>query len=424
MRNDDIDVWLGLDVGKQSHHACALDRHGKRIVDKPLGQDEAQIRELLACLGGHGNVLLVVDQPNTIGSLPLAVARDMGVAVGYLPGSAMRKAAQLLPGDAKTDARDAYVVAFTALHMPDTLRDAGSDDETMARLKVLAGFDDDLAFECNRQTDRLRSLPPRIHPAFERALKGDRITRDTTLALLEHYGGPTGMRRSGRTRVGKWAKSAGLRRCGGIIDDLLDAIGQQNVIVAGTQAVEEIVPVLASRIRQLREQREQLAAKVETLLEDHPLLAVLTSIPGIAVRTASQILLAISGDITRFKSAAHLAAYAGIAPVTRRSGTSIRGEHPARGGNKRLKNALWQTAFIAGFHNPENHAYYQRKRNKGKRHNAAIICLARRRCNVIHGMLKNATPTSPCASQPNPLAATGRAKHARNPTHNQANTTR
>lgn len=79
MGNDDIDVWLGLDVGKQSHHACALDRHGKRIVDKPLGQDEAQIRELLACLGGHGNVLLVVDQPNTIGSLPLAVARDMGV---------------------------------------------------------------------------------------------------------------------------------------------------------------------------------------------------------------------------------------------------------------------------------------------------------------------------------------------------------
>ena len=232
MRNDDIDVWLGLDVGKQSHHACALDRHGKRIVDKPLGQDEAQIRELLACLGGHGNVLLVVGQPNTIGSLPLAVARDMGVAVGHLPGSAMRKAAQLLPGDAKTDARDAYVIAFTALHMPDTLRDAGSDDETMARLKVLAGFDEDLAWECNRQTDRLRSLPLQIHPAFERALKGDRITRDTTLALLEHYGGPTGMRRSGRTRVGKWAKSAGLRRCDGIIDDLFDAIVQQNVTVA------------------------------------------------------------------------------------------------------------------------------------------------------------------------------------------------
>lgn len=64
--------------------------------------------------------------------LPLAAARDISVAVGYLPGSAMRKAAQLLPGDAKMDARDAYVIAFTALHMPDTLRDCNSDDETMA----------------------------------------------------------------------------------------------------------------------------------------------------------------------------------------------------------------------------------------------------------------------------------------------------
>lgn len=283
----------------------------------------------------------------------------------------MRKAAQLLPGDAKTDARDAYVIAFTALHMPDTLRDAGSDDETMARLKALSGFDEDLAWECNRQINRLRSLLLQIHPAFERALKCDRIMRDTTLALLEHYGGPTGMRRSGRTRVGKWAKSAGLRRCDGIIDDLFDAIGPQNVTVAGTQAVEEIAPILASRIRQLRQQREQLVAKVETLLEDHPLLAVPASMPGIAVRTASQILLAISGDITRFKSAAHLAAYAGIAPVTRRSGTSIRGEHPARGGSKRLKNALWQTVFIAAFHDPENHAYYQRKGNEGKRHNGS-----------------------------------------------------
>ena len=202
------------------------------------------------------------------------------------------------------------------------------------------------------------------------------------------------MRRSGRS-VGEWDKSAGLRRCGGIIDDLFDAIGQQSVTVAGTQSVEEIVPVLASRIRQLREQREQLAAKVEALLEDHPLLTVLTSMPGIAVRTASQILLAISGDITRFNSAAHLAAYAGIAPVTRRSGTSIRGEHPARGGNKRLKNALWQTSFIAAFHDPESHAYCQRKRNEGKRHNAAVICLARRRCNVIYSMLKNATLYQP-----------------------------
>ena len=50
-----------------------------------------------------------------------------------------------------------------------------------------------------------------------------------------------------------------------------------------------------------------------------------------------------------FRDAGHLASYAGIAPVTRRSGTSIRGEHAAKGGNKRLKRALFLSAFAVIF---------------------------------------------------------------------------
>uniref|UniRef100_UPI0012AB6D5B transposase n=1 Tax=Bifidobacterium longum TaxID=216816 RepID=UPI0012AB6D5B len=97
----------------------------------------------------------------------------------------------------------------------------------------------------------------------------------------------------------------------------------------------------------------------------------------------------IGGDIANFKSAAHLAAYAGIAPVTGQSGTSIKGERPARGGNKRLKNALWQSSFVVSTKHPPSIAYYKRKHEQGKHHNAAVICLARRRCDVIYSMLKN-----------------------------------
>lgn len=48
-----------------------------------------------------------------------------------------------------------------------------------------------------------------------------------------------------------------------------------------------------------------------------------------------------------FASAADLAADAGLAPVTRRSGSSIRGEHPSRRGIKVLKRALFLSAFAA-----------------------------------------------------------------------------
>ena len=106
------DVYCGLDVGKSAHHATALKANGEKVFDKPLVQDEAKIAELFSHLSSYGRVLVVVDQPNTIGALPIAVARDAGVDVAYLPGLAMRKAADLYPGNAKTDARDAFIMAF------------------------------------------------------------------------------------------------------------------------------------------------------------------------------------------------------------------------------------------------------------------------------------------------------------------------
>ena len=83
--------------------------------------------------------------------------------------------------------------------------------------------------------------------------------------------------------------------------------------------------------------------------------------PGVGVRTAARILLYV-GEASQFPTAGHLAAYAGLAAVT--SDTSIRDEFPARSGNKRLKRA------------------------QGKKHNAALICLSRRR-DVLFAMLRN-----------------------------------
>ena len=106
--------------------------------------------------------------------------------------------------------------------------------------------------------------------------------------------------------------------------------------------------------------------------------------PGIAVRTAARILVEV-GDVRNFASAAYLAAYAGLALVTRRSGTSIRGENPSRRGNKQLKRALYLSAFYS-LRDPTSHAYYQRKRDEGEHHVVAITCLARRRVDVLFAM--------------------------------------
>ena len=63
-----------------------------------------------------------------------------------------------------------------------------------------------------------------------------------------------------------------------------------------------------------------------------------------------------------------LASYAGLTPMTWRSGTSIRSDHPAKEGNKNLKRAFFLSAFAA-LKDPLSRAYYDRKRDAGKRHN-------------------------------------------------------
>ena len=69
LHEDGIDVFIGVDVGKGKHHAVAVNWSGKRLFDKTLPNDETKLRALIAELKARGSILLVVDQPATIGAL-------------------------------------------------------------------------------------------------------------------------------------------------------------------------------------------------------------------------------------------------------------------------------------------------------------------------------------------------------------------
>ena len=162
---EDIDVFIGIDVGKAEHWATALSQEGRKVLDRTLPNDEERLRALYKKLADHGNLLVVVDQPATIGALAVAVAQDMGITVGYLPGLSMRRIADLTPGSAKTDAKDAAVIAQAARTMPHTLRSVSTSDEDAAALSMLTGFDLDLARQVNQTANRIRGLHTPAQPS-------------------------------------------------------------------------------------------------------------------------------------------------------------------------------------------------------------------------------------------------------------------
>ena len=65
MNIEDIDVFIGIDVGKSEHWATALSRDGQKVLDRALPNDEERLRALYKKLADHGNLLVVVDQPAT-----------------------------------------------------------------------------------------------------------------------------------------------------------------------------------------------------------------------------------------------------------------------------------------------------------------------------------------------------------------------
>ena len=156
--------------------------------------------------------------------------------------------------------------------------------------------------------------------------------------------------------------------------------------MTGTDAAGLVLPQLAAQLEQLQTQQKATAKQIAKLVDEHPLSAVLTSLPRIGARTAGIILAEVCGKA--FQTAAHLASYAGVAPVTRNSGTSIRGEHRSKRGNKKLKYALYLAAF-ASLRNPVSRTYYDRKRAEGMRHHQALMALTRKRCNVLFAMLRD-----------------------------------
>src|SRR5262249_26781529 len=180
----------------------------------------------------------------SIGALPLTVARDTGCKVAYLPGLSMRRIADLYPGEAKTDAKDAAVIADAARTMPHTLRSLEVTDEITAELIVLVGFDQAPPPEAPRTPTRIRGLLPQFPPSLERVL-GPRLDHQAITWLLERHGSPAALRKAGRRRLVEAIRPKAPRMAQRLIDHVFDAFDEQTVLVPGPGTLDIVVPSLA-----------------------------------------------------------------------------------------------------------------------------------------------------------------------------------
>src|SRR5690606_19489885 len=190
-----------------------------------------------------------------------AVARDAGVLVAYLPGLALRRIADLHAGEAKTDARDAYVIAGAAPSLPHALRSLRIADADIAELTMLCGFDDDLADQTTQVSNRMRGLLTQIHPSLERVL-GPRLDHPAVLDLVERYPSPEKLAKLSERQLANRLVKLAPRMGRSLAGEIVKALSEQTVVVPGANAAAVVLPRLAQQLTALRRQRTDVGQEI------------------------------------------------------------------------------------------------------------------------------------------------------------------
>ena len=395
MKKADIagfDVFCGIDVGKTSNHIVALDRHSEdRLINRSIPQDEMEIRAVLEEASYYGRCLVIVDQFGAFGRLVVGVAKDMGIPVAHMSPRRFRQVAETY-GEDKFDEKDAFILADASRTMPRNIEFVGDRVESMAEIKVLSSRRDDVVEERTRCYNRLHDFIHQVSPPLEELFSKNKLHNDLEIRLVARFGGPLGFRRAGRSRAMRWAGALKYHSVDGPrkVEQVFDVLDRQTVVLPGAAVIEEQIRSIASRVIELVAEEKRLNRMIEQRAAMIPEVELLQSIPGVGPVYAALIAVEI-GDIGRFCDANHLASYAGVAPRKEESGTSVHKSKKRKGGNRKLKNALMQSAQRSVQRDEVAKAYYDRKRAEGKKHLQALRALARHRVTVIYAMLNEGT---------------------------------
>lgn len=380
-------AWAGIDAGKEFHWAHILDASGEKLLSRKVTNDESDLSALIdEVLSFANEVVWAIDQPGGGATLLLGLLWEREQRVLYMPGITVDRSRDTYPGESKTDARDAHVIADQARMRPN-LEELTAEEGELAELQLLLARRRDLVTDQTRSINRLRDTLLSSFPALERALD---LTNQGALILVCHYQTPAAIRRVGKKRLATFLRNRGVKGTEALASKAITAAKAQSVTLPAEEVSARIVAELAGEVLSLKQSIEALDGELRERFFAREEAGILTSIPGVGVNLGAEFLVA-AGDLSAFESADHLAAYAGLVPAAHDSGKKTGNNKRMRGGNKTLKYFFYQSAFASLRSCPESRAFYDRKRAEGKKHIQALIALARRRVNVLWAMLRDGT---------------------------------
>uniref|UniRef100_UPI0007A738A8 IS110 family transposase n=1 Tax=Nocardia fusca TaxID=941183 RepID=UPI0007A738A8 len=382
------EIWVGIDVGKTAHHACAVDETGKTVFSQKLGNDQAAIEALIARAGRAADrVRWAIDLTSPMALLLITVLLGADQAVTYVPGRVVNTMTHGFRGEGKTDAKDAKVIAETA-RMRRDLGQVVMPDELVVGLTQLTSYRTDLMSDWVAGINRLRSLLGSIFPALEAAF--DYANR-TPLILVAGMCTPAEIRDAGISGVttyladnGAWKPGIGKTAVAAV-----DAAQRQTLALPGEADTAMLVKRIARKLLDLDREIKDTDKLITTRFRGHPWARIIESLPGMGPGLGAEFLVGTGGDLAGFASAGRLASYAGLVPVPRDSGRISGNLHRPKRYNRRMRRVFYMAALSSlRYDNGPSRRFYDRKRSERQIHTQALLALARRLVDVLWALLR------------------------------------
>jgi transposase len=390
-------LFVGDDWAEDHHDIEIQDAQGEVLARRRLPEGVAGIAALHGLIGDQ---LGDDDEPDRV---LIGIETDRGpwvqalIVAGYTvfainPLQAARYRERHGVGGAKSDRGDAHVLAEIVRLDRAHHRPVAGDSAVAEHIKVAARAHQSMIWMRQRTTNTLRSTLREFYPAALDAFD-DLADRDA-LAVLAAAPSPAQGAALTPVKVSRLLAKAGRQRylpqtSKKIVTALRSEqlAARPGVVPAYAGSVSALVAVLTTMVEQIAVLEDQ----VKQGFGQHPDVEIYLSQPGMGQILGARVLAEFGDDRSRYPDTRSRKNYAGMAPITRASGTKrVVLARYAR--NRRLADALYLQAFGAIRTSPGARDYYQRHRDRGASHHQALRALGNRLVGILHGCLTHHLP--------------------------------
>lgn len=400
--------YLGIDWGSAEHHLCLVDANGQVCGTRAVAHTAVAVHEALQWVRERTGVA-----PGAVAvglETPRGVLVDTVIEQGFAvyavnPKQLDRFRDRFTAGGAKDDRRDAHAVADALRTDRRAFRAVRPDDPQVIHLRELCRMIEELQVDEGRLANRLREQLYRVDAAWlALSPAADEPWLWTVLAATPH---PDAWRHLSRRRLTPALRAHRIRRL--TAEAIIQALRQPRLTVAAgvADAVATRIAALVPQLVLVHQQRLTSERQTDRLLEtlasagatdgephEHRDVEILRSLPGVGRMVTATMLAEASGPLAD-RDYATLRAYAGAAPVTKRSGKRAYFVHMRYACKGRLRQALYHWARISIQHDDAARAYYDGLRARGHRHARALRSVADRWLRILVAMLTTRTLYDP-----------------------------